>query len=43
MASYNYDVANDVFANGLGNAQYISPKIQKQILFIFATRMRAVI
>ena len=37
MMSYSPNVAN-VLENALGNAQYISPSIQKEILYIFARR-----
>ncbi|KAK4478831.1 hypothetical protein RD792_014332 [Penstemon davidsonii] len=43
LASYNSNVKNVVLENAPGNAQYISPTIQKDILRIFARKVRAVI
>ena len=43
MVSYSSNVANVVLENAPRNAQYISPSIQKKILYIFARRVRAAI
>ncbi|KRH16126.1 hypothetical protein GLYMA_14G133900v4 [Glycine max] len=43
MASYSSKVANVVLEKAPGNAQYISPSIQKEILYIFARRVRVAI
>ena len=43
MASYSSNVANVVLENAPRNAQYISPSIQKEILYIFAKKVRAAI
>ncbi|XP_015940673.1 uncharacterized protein LOC107466196 [Arachis duranensis] len=43
LASCNQNVNNVVLENALGNAQYISPGVQKDILHIFARKVRATI
>ncbi|XP_025692337.1 uncharacterized protein [Arachis hypogaea] len=43
LASCNQNVHNVVLENALGNAQYISPSVQKDILHIFARKVRATI
>ncbi|XP_016169718.1 zinc finger MYM-type protein 1-like [Arachis ipaensis] len=43
LASCNQNVNNVVLENAPGNAQYISPSVQKDILHIFARKMRATI
>ncbi|KAJ8774419.1 hypothetical protein K2173_016865 [Erythroxylum novogranatense] len=43
LATYDKNVANVVLENAPGNAQYISPSVQKEILYIFARRIRAII
>jgi hypothetical protein len=43
LATYNDDVARLVLENAPKNAKCISPKIQKEILHIIATRVQDVI
>ncbi|XP_016168437.1 zinc finger MYM-type protein 1-like [Arachis ipaensis] len=43
LASCNQNVNNVVLENAPGNAQYISPSVQKDILHIFARKVRATI
>ncbi|XP_015941110.1 uncharacterized protein LOC107466629 [Arachis duranensis] len=43
LASCNQNVNNIVLENAPGNAQYISPGVQKDILHIFARKVRATI
>ncbi|KAL1318584.1 hypothetical protein AAHE18_15G215900 [Arachis hypogaea] len=43
LASCNQNVNNVVLENAPGNAQYISPGVQKDILHIFARKVRATI
>nr|XP_025653256.1 zinc finger MYM-type protein 1-like [Arachis hypogaea] len=43
LASCNQNVNNVVLENAPGNAQYISPGVQKDILHIFARKVRAAI
>ncbi|XP_016177929.1 uncharacterized protein LOC107620253 [Arachis ipaensis] len=43
LASCNQNVHNVVLENAPGNAQYISPSVQKDILHIFARKVRATI
>ncbi|XP_025678039.1 uncharacterized protein [Arachis hypogaea] len=43
LASCNQNVHNVVLENAHGNAQYISPSVQKDILHIFARKVRATI
>ncbi|KAJ8774043.1 hypothetical protein K2173_009474 [Erythroxylum novogranatense] len=43
LATYDKNVANVVLENAPGNAQYISPSVQKEILYVFARRIRAII
>ncbi|XP_057755344.1 uncharacterized protein LOC130974483 [Arachis stenosperma] len=43
LVSCNQNVNNVILENAPGNAQYISPGVQKDILHIFARKMRATI
>ena len=43
LVFYDQNVANVVLENAPENAQYISPSIQKKILFIFVRKIRATI
>jgi hypothetical protein len=43
LATYNDKIVGVVWANAPWNAKYTSPQIQKEILHIFATKVRDVI
>ncbi|RDX69019.1 hypothetical protein CR513_51927, partial [Mucuna pruriens] len=43
LAPYNFNVAKNILENAPRNAQYISPNIQKEILYIFNKRVHVAI